>query len=93
MTILMTQTIHESLTGGRTTQEFVKGARYDVPQPIGQLWIARGWARPVHGLSGLSGLSGARSPETTQTGQTRQTRQTRQTSSTKEPPCLPHTAD
>lgn len=47
MTIIMNETHHESLNDGRTTQEFLKGARYDVPAAIGQSWIARGWAHAV----------------------------------------------
>ena len=44
MHIVMAQTITESLNEGRTKQEFLKGAAYEVPDPIGQLWIGRGWA-------------------------------------------------
>jgi hypothetical protein len=44
MDILMQQTMKESINGGRTTQEFVKGLPYQVPDDIGQLWVGRGWA-------------------------------------------------
>lgn len=44
MDIVMQQTIHESINGGRTTQAFAKGETYPVPDDIGQLWIGRGWA-------------------------------------------------
>ena len=49
MHILMTQTITESLNGGRTKQEFLKGGAYAVPDEIGQLWIGRGWATAARG--------------------------------------------
>lgn len=45
MDIVMLQTVpNESTNGGRTTQTFLKGATYPVPDEIGQLWIGRGWA-------------------------------------------------
>ena len=44
MDIMMRQTLTESINGGRTTQSFVAGGRYLVPDHIGQLWIGRGWA-------------------------------------------------
>lgn len=74
MTIIMQQTIRESINDGRTQQTFEKGARYDVPTAVGQLWIGRGWARKVDGSSGLSGSSGS----------TKQTKQTKQTGPTRE---------
>jgi len=46
MDIVMLQTIpDESINDGRTKQTFVQGGCYPVPDPIGQLWIGRGWAR------------------------------------------------
>lgn len=46
MDIVMLQTISgESINAGRTTQEFLKGATYPVPDEIGRLWIGRGWAQ------------------------------------------------
>lgn len=72
MDIVMLRTIPgESINAGRTTQTFLKGATYSVPDEIGQLWIGRGWAEAADGLSGPSGLSGGPT-----TGQTKQTRQT-----------------
>lgn len=44
MTIIMQQTIRDSINGGATEQRFEKSARYDVPTAVGQLWIGRGWA-------------------------------------------------
>lgn len=44
MDIVMRQTMTESINGGRTTQEFVKGGTYTLPDDVGQLWIGRGWA-------------------------------------------------
>jgi hypothetical protein len=44
MQVTMTQTIMESVNGSRTHQAFPKGASYQVPDPVGQRWIARGWA-------------------------------------------------
>jgi len=41
----MLQTVNESINEGRTKQDFIAGARYDVPLAVGQLWIGRGWAR------------------------------------------------
>ncbi len=45
MTLVMTQTITESVNGGRTAQEFLKDGTYLVAADIGQRWIGRGWAR------------------------------------------------
>lgn len=46
MNIVMLQAIPgESINAGRTTQDFLKGATYSVPDEIGQLWIGRGWAQ------------------------------------------------
>lgn len=44
MDIVMKQTVTDSLNGGRTTQEFLKGSAYQLPDEIGQLWIGRDWA-------------------------------------------------
>lgn len=44
MDIVMKQTMTESINGGRTTQEYVKGSIYHVPDEVGQVWISRGWA-------------------------------------------------
>lgn len=44
MHIVMAQTITDSINEGRTRQEFFKGAPYQVPDEVGQLWIGRGWA-------------------------------------------------
>jgi len=44
MEIVMTQTIQDSINGSRTQQQFLKGASYQVPDSVGQLWIGRGWA-------------------------------------------------
>ena len=79
MTIIMQQTIRDSINGGVTTQTFAKDGRYDVPDPIGQLWIGRGWASAAAAKSvelspGLSGSSGS----------TKQTKQTKQTGPTRE---------
>lgn len=50
MEIVMLQTMPgESINGGRTTQAFVQGRTYPVPDPIGQLWIGRGWATAARG--------------------------------------------
>lgn len=74
MTIIMQQTIRDSINGGVTTQTFAQDGRYDVPTSVGQLWIGRGWARTVDGSSGLSGSSGS----------TKHTKQTKQTGPTRE---------
>lgn len=44
MEIVMQHTMRESVNGGRTVQEFVKGSGYSVPDDIGQLWVGHGWA-------------------------------------------------
>ena len=44
MDVIMLQTIRESINEGRTAQEFVKDLPYQVPDAVGQLWIARGLA-------------------------------------------------
>lgn len=61
----MTQTLTESLNGGRTTQVFVAGGRYLVPDHLGQLWIGRGWATagPAHEKSETRGMSEPRPSE------------------------------
>lgn len=60
MDIVMLQTVPgESINGGRTTQAFLTGATYPVPEAIGQLWIGRGWASAAPRSLRLSpGLSG-----------------------------------
>ena len=45
MDIVMLQDANESINGGATKQDFLKDRRYTVPDPIGQAWIGRGWAR------------------------------------------------
>ena len=44
MDVIMRQTLTESINGGRTTQSFVAGGRYQVPDRVGQIWVGRGWA-------------------------------------------------
>jgi len=67
MNILMRQTLTESINGGRTTQAFVKGSTYPVPDDVGQLWIGRGWATAASAAAGeMSGTS--------ETGGTRQSK-------------------
>jgi hypothetical protein len=59
----MLQTITESLNGERTTQTFCQGATYPVPDQVGQLWIARGWAEAAQPpRAGLSSQPSVHSP-------------------------------
>lgn len=80
MTIVMQQTIRDSINGGVTTQTFAKDGRYDVPTAVGQLWIGHGWARAAaaRSLELSPGLSGSSGPATKQTKHTKQTGPTRE---------------
>lgn len=44
VTVLMQETVTESLNDGRTRQTFDKGRLYSLPGPLAQRWIGRGWA-------------------------------------------------
>jgi hypothetical protein len=44
VTVLMRETVTESLNDGRTRQTFDKGRLYRLPGPLAQQWIGRGWA-------------------------------------------------
>lgn len=47
MMIFMIKTIHESVNGGRTAQEFLKDQRYEIPNATAKRWIAQHWAEPA----------------------------------------------
>lgn len=65
MDVIMKQTLTESINGGRTTQSFVAGGRYLVPDHIGQIWVGRGWATavPARETSETRGMSETRPSE------------------------------
>jgi len=44
VTVLMQETVTESVNDGRTRQPFEKGRLYSLPGPLAQQWIGRGWA-------------------------------------------------
>lgn len=44
VTVLMQETVTESVNDGRTRQQFERGRLYSLPSPLAQQWIGRGWA-------------------------------------------------
>lgn len=64
MDVIMRQTLTESINGGRTTQAFVAGGRYLVPDHIGQIWVGHGWATAASAAVGETSGTGQRKPAT-----------------------------
>jgi hypothetical protein len=44
VTVLMQETVTDTVNDGRTRQSFEKGRLYSLPGPLAQQWIGRGWA-------------------------------------------------